>query len=82
MTDIREIAADYLHLAQDADGKVDRVRRKRHAELLQLANMVEAIKKMPRSYRFANPAAFAIVWEKWYYEKSNPLQTMSGRTRK
>ena len=49
MTDIREIAADYLHLAQDADGKVDRVRRKRHAELLDLANKIEALKKTPKS---------------------------------
>jgi hypothetical protein len=65
MTDIREIAADYLHLAEDADGNVDRLRRKRHAELPQLADKIEALKKMPRSYRFSNPAAFAIAWEKW-----------------
>jgi hypothetical protein len=72
MTDIREIAADYLHLAEDADGKVDRLRRKRHAELLKLANMVDAIKKMPRSYRFSNPTTFARAWEKWedkYFER-------------
>ena len=65
VTNIREIAADYLHLAQDADGKVDRVRRKRHAEILQLANVIEALNKMPRSYRFSNPTAFAIAWGKW-----------------
>jgi hypothetical protein len=73
MTDVREIAADYLHLAEDADGKVDSLRRKRHAELLQLANKSEALKKMPRSYRFSNPAAFAIAWEKWeerYFKRS------------
>jgi hypothetical protein len=52
-------------LAEDADGNVDRLRRKRHAELLELAKLVEAFKKTPRSYRFANPAAFAIAWEKW-----------------
>jgi hypothetical protein len=65
VTDIREIAADYLHLAEDADGKVDSVRRKRHAELLQVANIIEAVKKMPRSYRFSNPTTFARAWEKW-----------------
>ena len=72
MTDIREIAADYLHLAQDADGKVDHVRRKRHAELLQLANKIDVLKKMPKSYRFSNPATFAIAWEKWYYNEFQP----------
>lgn len=66
MINLREIAADYLHLAQDADGKVDRLRRKRHTELLDLANKVEALKTMPKSYRFSNPAAFATAWEKWY----------------
>ena len=72
VTDIREIAADYLHLAEDADGNVDRLRRKRHAELLKLANMADAFKKMPRSYRFSNPATFARAWEKWedrYFER-------------
>ncbi len=72
MTDIREIAEDYLHLAQDADGNVDRLRQKRHAELLQLANTIEAIKKMPKSYRFSNPAAFVIAWEKWYAKHLDP----------
>ena len=66
MTDIREIAADYLHLAQDAEGNVDRLRRKRHAELLELAKKIDILKKMPKSYRYSNPAAFAIAWEKWY----------------
>jgi hypothetical protein len=65
VTDIRAIAADYLHLAEDADGKVDQLRRKRYEELLQVADKIEAVKKMPRSYRISNPAAFAIAWEKW-----------------
>jgi hypothetical protein len=72
MTDVREIAADYLHLAQDADGRVDRLRRKRHAELLQLANTIDAVKKMPKSYRFSNPETFAIAWEKWYAKYFEP----------
>lgn len=37
-----EIAADYLHLAQDADGKVDALRR--YESLMKLAE------KMPRTY--------------------------------
>lgn len=60
---LQEIAADYLHLAADADGQVDRTRRKRHAQLLDLANN---LKTMPLSHRFASPAAFATAWEKWY----------------
>ena len=35
---LREIAADYLHLAQDADGNVDRLRNKRYADLLKLVD--------------------------------------------
>lgn len=34
---LREIAEDYLHLAQDADGKVDSLRKKRYAQLIKLA---------------------------------------------
>jgi hypothetical protein len=35
---LREIAEDYLHLAQDADGKVDATRRKKYQWLLKLSN--------------------------------------------
>lgn len=38
---LREIAADYFHLAQDADGKVDKVRQKRHVQLIHLAERNE-----------------------------------------
>lgn len=38
---LREIAADYIHLAQDADGKVDKVRQKRHVQLIHLAERNE-----------------------------------------
>jgi hypothetical protein len=34
---LHEIAADYLHLAQDAEGKVDALRKKRYAQLIKLA---------------------------------------------
>jgi hypothetical protein len=34
---LREIAEDYLHLAQDADGKVDSLRRRRYKWLVKLA---------------------------------------------
>jgi hypothetical protein len=34
---LREIAADYLHLAQDAEGKVDALRKRRYAQLIKLA---------------------------------------------
>ena len=34
---LREIAEDYLHLAQDADGKVDGLRRRRYEWLVKLA---------------------------------------------
>ena len=62
MINLREIAEDYLHLAADADGNVDRLRRKRYEELVQLAGH---LKKMPQSHRYANPAAFATAFEKW-----------------
>lgn len=69
---LREIAADYLHLAQDADGNVDRLRNKRYADLLKLADEVDALqrilKKMPKAHRFANPAAFATAFEVWFEE--------------
>jgi hypothetical protein len=43
VTDLRQIAADYLHLAQDEDGKVDRLRRKRYAQLLKLTGLKQAL---------------------------------------
>lgn len=79
MTDLREIAADYLHLAQDADGNVDRLRQRRHAELLRLAKTTELLKKMPKSYRFSNPAAFAVAFEKWYEQFELQLKPTTFR---
>jgi len=40
---LEEIAADYLHLAQDADGKVDAPRRRRHKWLM---NLVRRLRKL------------------------------------
>jgi hypothetical protein len=34
---LREIAADYLHLAQDAEGKVDALRKRRYEQLIKRA---------------------------------------------
>jgi len=39
---LHEIAEDYLHLSQDADGRVDTTRRRRYEWLLKL---VEQLKK-------------------------------------
>jgi hypothetical protein len=44
---LREIAADYLHLAQDADGKVDSLRKKWYAQLLKLADDLPRGKRKP-----------------------------------
>jgi hypothetical protein len=41
---VEEIAADYLHLAQDADGKVDSTRQKRYEWLLKLAKRLKEVK--------------------------------------
>lgn len=35
---LEQIAEDYLHLGQDTAGALDTVTKKRHAELLQLAD--------------------------------------------
>jgi hypothetical protein len=43
---LREIAADYLHLAQDADGKVDSLRKKRYAQLLKLADKLQKMLRL------------------------------------
>ena len=40
---LEEIAGDYLHLAQDADGKVDATRRRRYRWLINL------VRRMRRS---------------------------------
>lgn len=41
---LREIAEDYLHLAQDADGNVDGSRRKRYQWLLNLSAKLKKVK--------------------------------------
>jgi hypothetical protein len=35
---VREIAGDYLHLAADADGKVDMLRKQNYRKLLKVAD--------------------------------------------
>jgi hypothetical protein len=62
---LEQIAEDYLHLAQGAAGEVDTVRKKRHAELLQLARQIELLSRIPMTYQFPNPTAFYLAWEKW-----------------
>lgn len=65
-TPIRIIAADYLSLARDAEGNVDRVRQKRHAQLVSLADREVFLSKMPQIRRYSNPSAFAVAFERWY----------------
>ena len=36
---LEDIAADYLHLAQDADGQVDALRRKQYRWLMKLEKL-------------------------------------------
>lgn len=44
----REIAEDYLHLAQDADGKVDSTRQKRYRKLWEFAKTLPKRKSKER----------------------------------
>lgn len=41
---LREIAEDYLHLAQDADARVDATRRKKYRWLVKLSNKLRKVK--------------------------------------
>jgi hypothetical protein len=61
---VQEIAADYLHLARDADGVVDKTRKARHEHLVGAARILEFVSRIPMSYRYPNPSSFAIAWEK------------------
>ena len=63
---IRLIAADYLNLARQAEDRIDPLRRKRHAQLVSLADREVYLRKMPQTHRYSNCAAFAAAFEKWY----------------
>jgi len=67
---LQEIAADYFHLAQKADGEVDSVRKARHEELLQLARQVELLSRIPITSQFSNSLAYYHAWENWNEEFS------------
>jgi hypothetical protein len=43
------IAADYLHQAQDADGKVDTLRRRRYKWLMKLAAKIGTVPELGQS---------------------------------
>lgn len=56
---LREMAEDYLHLAQDADGNVDALRKRNYKWLVKFAET------MPVPTDYPNSTAFASAWEKW-----------------
>ena len=67
---LKDIAADYLHLAQKTHSEVDTVRNARHAELLQLARQVELLSRIPVAPQFSNPLAYYQAWQNWDEEFS------------
>ena len=67
---VQEIAADYFHLAQKADGALDSVRKAGHEELLQLARQVEQLSRIPITSEFSNSLAYYHAWGNWNEEFS------------